>query len=101
MRTYQDKQIQADAGLFRSLFPEQTKTIPRILVWSSILLLDLILGVLGAVHFGLLDFGRYSSQNTMSLVTGCLVAAILAVFWLQGKIWYGVIGYLQKRNMTD
>ena len=45
-----DKQIQADKSLFCALFPEQTKTPTRIVVWSLILLADLVLLAAGAMH---------------------------------------------------
>lgn len=54
MRLYQDYENRAYSGILTSLFPEQTKTLPRILVWSVILLLDLILVVAVTFRFGLL-----------------------------------------------
>ena len=94
MNWYKDRAIRADAGIFRSLFPEQTQTIPRIILWSIIFLLDLILGVAVAFRFGLLD-------HSGKLGAGLLLAAILGMFWLQGKIWYAVVNYFQKRNILD
>ena len=94
MNWYKDRAIQADAGLFRSLFPEQTKTIPRIIVWSIVFLLDLILGVAVAFRFGLLSSGGKWGA-------ALLVAAIVGLFWLQGKIWYAVVNSFQKRNTLD
>ena len=101
MNWYKDRTIQADAGIFRSIFPEQTKTIPRIIVWSIVFLLDLTVCIVGAFYFGLLDFDRYSSQSQMRLVSGLLLVGIFVLFWLQGKIWYGVVGYFQKRKQLD
>ena len=101
MNWYKDRAIQADAGIFRSLFPEQTQTVPRILVWSVIFLLDLILCIGAAAHFGLLDYSNYSNQSNLRLVSGLLLVGIFVLFWLQGKIWYGIVGYFQKRNTLD
>ena len=91
---YTDQKNRAFSGIVTSLFPEQTRTLPRIIVWSIIFLLDLILCVLGAFRLGLLD---YSGK----LGTVLLVAAIVGIFWLQGKIWYGVVGYFRRRNQLD
>ena len=94
MNWYKDRAIRADAGIFRSLFPEQTQTIPRIILWSIIFLLDLILGVAVAFRFGLLDHGG-------KLGAALLMAGIVGIFWLQGKICYGIVGYFQRRNQLD
>ena len=94
MNWYKDRAIQADAGIFRSLFPEQTKTIPRIILWSIIFLLDLILGVVVAFRYGLLD-------HSGKLGVPLLVIAVVGIFWLQGKLWYGIVNYFQKRNTLD
>ena len=91
---YTDQKNRAFSGIVTSLFPEQTKTIPRIIVWSIIFLLDLILGVAGAFRFGLLSAGGKWG-------TALLVAAILGLFWLQGKLWYAVVNYFHRRNALD
>ena len=91
---YTDQKNRAFSGILTSLFPEQTKTLPRILVWSIIFLLDLILAITAAFRFGLLDFDG-------KLGAALLVAAIVAVFWLQGKLWYGIVGFFQTRNQLD
>ena len=39
---YQDQKNRAYSSILTTLFPEQTKTIPRILVWGIIFLVDLI-----------------------------------------------------------
>ena len=98
---YTDQKNRAFSGILTSLFPEQTKTVPRILVWSVIFLLDLILGIGAAAYFGLLDYTNYSNQSNLRLVSGLLVVGIFVLFWLQGKIWYGIVGYFQKRNTLD
>ena len=88
---YTDQKNRAYVGILTSLFPEQTKTLPRIIVWSLVFLLDLILGVVGGFHFGLLEIDS-------KLVAWFLIAAIFFVFWLQGKIWYAIVGFFRKRN---
>lgn len=98
---YTDQKNRAYSNILTTLFPEQTKTIPRIIVWSIVFLLDLILGIGGAVRFGLLEFGKYSSMNNMTLAAGLLLVAIVGVFWLQGVIWYGAVRFFQKRKELD
>ena len=98
---YTDQKNRAYVSILTSLFPEQTKTLPRILVWSLIFLIDLILGICGGVYFGLLEFGKYRSQNQMMLSAGLLIAAIVGIFWLQGKIWYSLANWFHNRNKLD
>ena len=95
---YTDQKNRAYSGIITTLFPEQTKTIPRIIVWSIIFLLDLTLVVFGALHFGLLDFGQYTSMRNMTLPGILLFAVLFAIFWLQGFIWYGIVKFFQKRK---
>lgn len=98
---YSDQKNRAYSGILTSLFPEQTKTLPRIIVWSIIFLLDLILGIGGAAYFGLLNYDSFRSQNQMMLSSGLLIAVIVGVFWLQGKLWYGIIRWFQNRGKLD
>ena len=87
-----DKQIDADVGLFRSLFPVQTKTPARIVIWSIILLADVVLCVLGAYYLGVL-----SPENFSKWTVALILAAAVAVFWLQGVIC-GAIGKRIRRG---
>ena len=98
---YSDQKNRAYTSILTSLFPEQTKTFPRIIVWSLIFLADLILGFFGAISLGLLDFSKYTNANQAKLSSALVIAAIVAVFWLQGKIWYGLINYFKNRNKLD
>lgn len=97
---YTDQKNRAYSSILTTLFPEQTKTIPRIIVWSIIFLFDLIIGIVGAVYFGLLQLGNYRSSNEMMLAAGILVVAIVGVFWLQGKIWYAIAKLFTKKEET-
>lgn len=72
---YQDKENSAYSHILTTLFPEQTKTLPRILVWSLIFLADLILIAAAAAHWGFLDSELL------------LLAAVFGLFWLQGFLW--------------
>ena len=91
---YTDQKNRAYASLLTSLFPEQTKTIPRIIVWSLIFMLDLILGVVVGVQFQWLQSGS-------KLVTALLIAAIVGIFWLQGAVWYGIAKFFRERNRIE
>lgn len=98
---YTDQKNRAYSNILTSMFPEQTKTIPRIIVWSIIFLLDLILGIAGAVHLGIFQPGSFRNTNSMMLGAGLLVAAIVAVFWLQGFVWYKAVKAIQKSRELD
>ena len=92
---YTDYKNRAFSGILTSLFPEQTKTIPRIILWSIIFLLDLTLGIAGAVYFGILW-----SSNTR-ITSALLIAAIVGIFWLQGFIWNKITVFFQHRNRIE
>ena len=98
---YTDQKNRAYSGILTTLFPEQTKTLPRILIWSIIFMADLILGILAAVYYGPLHPDNFLSQNQMSLYALLVLAIILSIFWLQGKIWFGIVHFFQKRNQLD
>ena len=96
--THQDMENRAYSGILQTLFPEQTKTIPRIIVWSVIFLIDLCLIVVGAVYLGIFQLDSYRSMREMTLPGILLVAALFGVFWLQGFIWYSVANWIKRRN---
>ena len=93
---YTDQKNRAYSGILTSLFPEQTKTLPRIILWSIVFLLDLILGIGGAAHFGLLEPSPHSK-----LISVLLIAAIIGIFWLQGAVWYGIVKLFHNRNRIE
>ena len=97
--THTDMKNRAYSSILTTLFPEQTKTIPRIIVWSIIFLLDLVLVVFGAFHFGLLQFGNYTSMRQMTLPGLLLLAVLFGVFWLQGFLWFRIVKFFKKRNV--
>ena len=88
---YTDQKNRGYQSILTSLFPEQTKTLPRILVWGVIFLVDLILSIFLASQYGLLNFNS-------RLVAPLLFLAIVGVFWLQGKIWYAIVKHFKQRN---
>lgn len=88
---YQDQKNRAFSNILTSLFPEQTKTLPRILVWSVIFLADLIIVIGGAFSLGLLD--------DFSKVTSVLLGIVcFGLFWLQGKIWSTITKRLAEKE---
>ena len=88
---YTDQKNRAYSGILTALFPEQTKTIPRILVWSVVFLADLILGAYGAYRLGWLTDTNFSKLRIL-LIGG----AVLLIFWLQGFLWYGIANRIRK-----
>lgn len=98
---YTDQKNRAYSGILTTLLPEQTKTLPRIIVWSIIFLVDLVLVVFGAIYFGLLELGTYDSMRQMTLPGLLLLVVLLGLFWLQGFIWYGIVKFFQKRTEPD
>lgn len=89
---YQDQKNRAYSNILTSLFPEQTKTIPRIIVWSFIFLADLIIAAGFAFSLGLLE-------QAPKLAAALLIAVSIAAFWLQGVIW-GMLCKLFKKLFT-
>ena len=85
-KPYQDQENRAYSSILTTLFPEQTKTLPRILVWSVVFLLDLVLIISGTVYLGL------------PLGVLPLLALIFGVFWLQGSVWNWIFQQIQKRK---
>lgn len=77
--TYQDMENRAYSNILTTLFPEQTKTIPRILIWSVIFLIDLTAVVAAGSHFGLLPGPGWGSV--------LVLASLFGLFWLQGYLW--------------
>lgn len=80
MRMYQDRENRAYSHILTTLFPEQTKSLPRILIWSVIFLIDLILVVGGAFYLGLLP-------STSKLTGILLLVVVIGLFWVEGFLW--------------
>ena len=88
---YQDQKNRAYSSILTTLFPEQTKTIPRIIVWSFIFLADLSVIIGGCYALGLLE--------DFSKLTACLaIATCVAVFWLQGVLWGWISKLFSKKE---
>ena len=90
---YTDQKNRAYSGILTSVFPEQTKTLPRVIVWSLVFLADLVLVFGIGYELGLLD--GFSKFTTSMLGLACAV-----LFWLEGKIWYGLVKLFTKKEET-
>ena len=78
---YTDQKNSAFVSILTGLFPEQTKTLPRLIVWSIIFFIELVVVIVGAQYLGLLS----------TKLGSCLAMVVLfGGFWLQGKIFYGI-----------
>ena len=97
-KPYQDQENRAYSSILTTLFPEQTRTLPRILVWSIIFLMDLIFCVYGAFSLGLLQFDSYRNRNEFMLGIIPLLVVLLGIFWLQGWLWGLVCKLFAKRK---
>ena len=97
---YTDRQNRGYSNILTSLFSEQTKTLPRILVWSIIFLLDLFLGAAVAMHLGLFQADAMH-PSIQKLATILLIAAVAGIFWLQGFIWYSIEKAIRKRKDSE
>lgn len=80
-KPYQDAENRGYMHILTTLFPEQTKTLPRIIVWSVIFLIQLTLVVAGATYLGLL------SSWPGQIAT---FAVLFGGFWLEGFIFYKI-----------
>lgn len=90
---YEDHKNRAYSSLLNAMFPEQTKTLPRIIVWSLIFLIDLVAVVYGAYCLGLLEYGS-------KLVVAVVAIVAVGIFWLEGVIWYGIATLFAKKEET-
>lgn len=83
---YQDQKNRAYSNIITSLFPEQTKTVPRIIIWSIILIADLILGAVADHCLGIeLDPMLYSLERTLHIVI--IFGVGIGAFLLETYIW--------------
>lgn len=93
---YTDWQNRGYVSILTTLFPEQTKTLPRIIIWSIIFLADLTIGIFGAYQFGLFQFEKYSNTSQTAFASLLLILGIVFVFWLQGILWGAAVKILRR-----
>ena len=79
--TVKDQQIRGYVSLLRGLLPEHTRTLPRIIVWSVVFLIDLVLGGLA----------MYYAQTTLGMEPNVAALIFFGVaagsFGLESVIW--------------
>lgn len=88
---YQDQKNRAYSSILTTLFPDQTKTIPRIIVWSVIFLADLIAIIGGCYALGLLE-------EFSKLTAGLAIVTSVTVFWLQSILWGWISKLFSKKE---
>ena len=84
--------------LLRQTFPEQTKTVPRIILWTLVFLLDAGLVIWAAVALDLI--GLASAWRAQSLVVGLIVAVALGLFSLEVWVYNRILRAVRKRKET-
>ena len=88
---YQDQKNRAYSSILTTLFPEQTKSVPRIIVWSVIFLTDLCVIIGGCYKLELLQ--EFSRLGIILMIGSCI-----ALFWLQGVIWVWIRKLFPKKE---
>lgn len=92
--THQDMENRAYSHILTTLFPEQTKTVPRIILWSIVFLADLIGVCVLAVHWGIFDL---MGMRTAPLLVG---AAVIFLFWLEGFVFYRIWNLFRPKEKS-
>ena len=69
----------------RELFPNQTKNVPTILLWSVIFILNIVLVFYAASLIGITLLGMNYKKMAFLVLILCLVAFVL--FFAEAKLW--------------
>ena len=78
----------------RECFPEQTKSVKSILIWSIVFLADAALVFWGAFKLGLNLMGlRY---QLISVVASLLLVVALGLFWVETEIYNRILSNYRK-----
>ena len=78
----------------RELFPEQTKNIPSIILWTIVYILDVILVFWLASLLGI-DILQFPYQLTTVLV-GIYMVIALVLFWVETTIYNRLLANYRK-----
>ena len=83
----------------RELFPEQTKNIPSIIVWTLVYILDVALIFWLAYLLGieLLQL----PYRLQTVVTGIYMIIALGLFWLETIVYNRIAAAIRNRNTLD
>lgn len=82
--------------LLRQMFPEQTKTIPRIIVWTLVFLIDTGLVIWAVAALDVLSWA--AAYRLQSLVVGLILIAALVLFALEVWIYNRVAAAIRKKK---
>ena len=78
----------------RECFPEQTKSVKSILVWSVVFLADVTLVFWAAIALGLKLMSL--QYQLISVVGMLLLVAALALFWVETEIYNRILARYRK-----
>ena len=83
----------------REWFPEQTKNIPSIILWTIVYILDAVL-VFWLAHALGIDLLKVP-YRLQSVLAGVYLVIALGLFWVETAIYNRVATALRKRNTLD
>ncbi len=83
--------------LLRQTFPEQTKTVPRIILWTLVFLLDAGLVIWAAVALGLISGAI--AYRTQSLIVGLILAVSLGLFSLEVWVYNRIARAIRRKKV--
>ena len=83
----------------RELFPEQTKSVPSILVWAVVYIVDVVLVFRLASALGI----RITEleYRLMTVVAGLYMIIALVVFWLETVIYGWIVKKIRQSRTLD
>ena len=79
----------------REMFPEQTKTLPSIIVWTFVYFVDVALVFFAAAKMGI-SFLEVN-QRSMSVLIGVLVAAAFVLWWMETAVYNKIVSAVRKK----
>ena len=83
----------------REWFPEQTKNIPSIILWTIIYILDVILVFFLANALGISILSiPYRLQTVLA---GVYLIIALVLFWLEATAYNRILNWIRKRNTLN
>jgi len=83
----------------REWFPEQTKSIPSIILWTIIYILDVVLVFWLANTLGISIFGI--PYRLQTVVAGLYLIIALGLFWLETAIYNRILKTIRERNSLN
>lgn len=71
----------------RELFPEQTKSIPAIIIWTIVFLADAALVFAAAGYLGFSILGSDFTAKERTLILGLYLIIALVLFWAETAVY--------------